>query len=186
MSARLSPYGLLISLALLVAAASTVPAHAQQSSPPACDELEGFQLLDFWVGEWRVVDPEGNFQGNNRIEKILSGCAIMEHWEGAGGSAGKSLFYYDHLSRVWKQVWVTGNATRVGGLKEKRLIERLPDGALRFQGVITLPDGRTFLDRTTLTPLPDGRVEQILEVSRDGGTEWSRTFTGIYEPAGSP
>ncbi len=30
-------------------------------------------------------------------------------------------------------------------------------------------DGSRVLDRTTLTPLPAGRVRQVIEQSRDGG-----------------
>ncbi len=172
-----------LSLVLLTILAA--PAGAQQSAPPSCDSVPGFHQLDFWVGEWDVVDPDGEPQGTNRIEKILSGCAIMEHWEGAGGSAGASLFYYDHLAHTWKQVWVTERATAPGGVKEKRLVEELPDGGLRFQGVITRPDGHTFLDRTTLTPLDEGRVQQVIETSTDGGAEWQRRFVGIYLPRDS-
>lgn len=172
-------------LALVLLAWPATPPTAQQPPPPACAEVDGFDKLDFWVGEWDVVDPDGNPQGTNRIEKILSGCAILEHWNGVGGGAGKSLFYFDHLGGTWKQVWVTSRATEVGGLKEKRLVEERVDGALLFQGAVILPDGRTFLDRTVLTPLADGRVRQEIEVSTDGGISWRSMFTGIYVPLGA-
>lgn len=180
----LRPDGGLRSLLLLVPILAWTPAAIAQLAPPppACEEIEGFHKLDFWVGEWDVVGPDGTPQGSNRIEKILAGCAILEHWEGAGGSTGKSIFYYNHLTDTWKQVWVTSRATATGGVKEKELIEELPDGGVRFQGTIALPDGSSVLDRTTLTPLPDGRVRQVIEYSSDGGEQWNPLFTGIYEP----
>jgi hypothetical protein len=35
-------------------------------------------------------------------------------------------------------------------------------------------------DRTTLDPLADGRVRQLIEVSRDDGQTWVVTFEGFY------
>lgn len=139
--------------------------------------------MDFWVGEWEVHDPDGNTVGSNVIEKILGGCAILEHWTAAGGGQGKSLFYVDRVAGEWRQVWVTEDATRPGGMKEKRVVEALPGGGLRFQGEISLPDGGVLHDRTTLTPLEDGRVRQHIQQSRDGET-WPPGWVGIYVPRG--
>ena len=58
------------------------------------------------MGEWGVVAGDERV-GTNRIEKILDGCAILEHWRDNGGSEGKSLFYYNHATDTWRQVWVT-------------------------------------------------------------------------------
>lgn len=140
--------------------------------------------LDFWLGEWEVM-AGGRRAGTNRIVRVLGGCAIMEHWTDTAGGEGKSLFYYQPITAEWKQVWVTERAGSVGGLKEKVLVERLEGGALRFQGEIPLPSGGSYLDRTTLTPLPDGRVWQLIEVSRDRGRTWQTTFDAEYVRPGS-
>jgi hypothetical protein len=168
-----------------LAIAPTVP--VQRPAVPACADDPAFHQLDFWLGSW-LVTSGGQQVGTNRIESVLSGCAITESWRAADGSEGRSLFYYLPSAKQWRQVWVTAAATVPGGVKEKRLVATLPDGALRFQGEIGLPDGRSFLDRTTLTPLTDGRVRQLIEVSRDG-TAWKATFDAIYTRqagAGSP
>lgn len=144
-----------------------------------CEGEPGFLRLDFWVGAWDVYVQERKV-GTNRIEKILHGCAILEHWASTGGGEGKSLFYYNHVTGKWKQVWVTQTATRPGGLKEKELVEEFEDGGVRFQGEIPLQDGGTMLDRTTLTPLGNGRVRQVIETSRDGGKTWRAGFDAIY------
>jgi hypothetical protein len=70
-------------------------------------------------------------------------------------------------------------------LKEKRLVEDYV-GGVRFQGELPLRDGSTLLDRTTLTPLPDGRVRQVIEQSRDGGKSWRVGFDALYLPARQP
>ncbi len=155
---------------------AVLPARAQRP----CDEDPGFQKLDFWVGTWEVVTAQGQRAGDNRIEKILDGCALVEHWTGAGGSQGWSLFYYNAVTDRWKQVWVTQRATARGGLKEKVLVEERADGSLRFQGEIPVEGGGSYLDRTTLTPLADGRVRQLIEWSADGGTTWNTSFDAFY------
>ena len=154
----------------------------EREPPPACEDVEGFHELDFWIGEWDVKVGERQV-GTNRIEKVLSGCAVLEHWTSASGGKGMSLFYFNPTTDDWKQVWVTGRATGVGGLKEKVLVERFEDGGLRFQGEIPLPSGGSYLDRTTLTPLEDGHVRQLIEISRDGGATWEATFDAVYVPA---
>ena len=67
-----------------------------------------------------------------------------------------------------------------GGTKEKTLIEELDNGAVVFQGEIMNPNGTSYLDRTTLSPLPDGRVRQVIETSRDNGKTWMVGFDAFY------
>lgn len=165
----------------LVAAGFTVsaPGARAQERPRACDDVDGYHELDFWVGEWDVYVGDRQV-GTNRIEKILNGCAIMEHWTSSAGEQGKSLFYYNPMTDRWRQVWVTGRSTAIGGVKEKELIERPGDNSLRFQGTIRLPDGGSYLDRTTLIPLANGRTRQVIETSSDGGATWETRFDAIY------
>jgi hypothetical protein len=124
--------------------------------------------------------------GTNRIEKVLDGCAVVERWTGTGGGEGRSLFWYVPATDTWKQVWVTARAAAPGGVKEKALVEDLPDGGLRFQGEIPLPGGGSYLDRTTLTPLAEGRVRQVIETSSDGGRSWETRFDAEYVPTSAP
>jgi hypothetical protein len=85
----------------------------------------------------------------------VGGGAIGENWREADGTGeGKSLFYYQRTKKQWKQVW----AIDAGPIQEKQLIEEFEDGAVRFQSEIPYPDGKSHLNRTTLTPLPGCRV----------------------------
>jgi hypothetical protein len=133
-----------------------------------CSEDPAHAALDFWIGEWELR-AGGERVGENRIEKILKGCAIMEHWKDVRGGEGKSLFYFIPALAEWRQVWVTETPGVPGGVKEKSLVERLEGGAVRFQGDVPIPGGGSYLDRTTLIPLPDGTVRQVIERSTDGG-----------------
>jgi|GEM_PF-1495809 quercetin dioxygenase-like cupin family protein len=171
-----------IAFLLATTAASESPALAQSpgSTSASCADTPALHALDFWLGEWTVrVGGDGQVAGTNRIERILGGCAITETWRDASGGEGRSLFYYLPVEGAWHQVWVTPNALRPGGVKEKRMTERIGDG-LRFQGTIALPGGGSYLDRTTLTPESDGTVRQVIEVSQDDGTTWRTMFDGVY------
>jgi hypothetical protein len=67
-----------------------------------------------------------------------------------------------------------------GPIKEKLLVEEMIGGGIRFQGEILHLDGKSHLDRTTLTPLPGGRVHQVIEVSRDAGKTWEAVYDAEY------
>jgi hypothetical protein len=154
------------------------PAHAN-----GCASDPAFHALDFWIGTWRVTSGR-QFAGTDVVTSELAGCAVVEKWSDADGSRGQSLFVYDTFSGRWQQTWVTDAATHVGGLKYKTLVARYPGGGVRFQGVLPAPSGKPpILDRTTLTPVADGTVHQVIEISRDGGSTWTTTFDATYAHA---
>lgn len=150
-------------------------------APRPCDEVESFHRLDFWVGRWEVFADDRKV-GDNRIEKILGGCALVEHWRSVRGGEGRSLFYHVPATGQWKQVWVTRGAIRPGGVKEKALVSEYEGPGVRFRGRIRRADGESYLDRTTLVPLGDGRVRQVIETSVDGRRSWRTAFDAIYVP----
>jgi len=153
-----------------------------------CRDAPNGKALDFWIGNWTVVAVgDSSPQGTSKIERVLDGCAVIENWQGASpGDDGKSLFSFDVRLGLWDQVWVTQDTSRPGGIKNKRMVATYPDGGVRFQGTVFVAPGRTMQDRTTLTPLPDGRVRQTIEISRDGGTAWSVGFDAYYVRTGKP
>jgi len=170
---RNSPIAALVLLALACA-----PVEAAE----VCRDGTNAKALDFWTGDWTVRDAkDGSLQGKDRVDAVLGGCAVIENWNGVeAGDEGKSLFSYDAVRGSWEQVWVTRDPSRPGGLKHKHLVATYPDGGVRFQGALDLPDGRVILDRTTLTPLKDGSVHQLIEDSKDGGQTWIASFDAIY------
>jgi len=114
-------------LAVAVFSVGPRPLRAQGAS--ACGDEPAFHPLDFWIGEWSVIDSAGFRQGHNRIEAVLGGCAISESRTSAAGGEGRSLFRVDPATKAWKQVWVTGAALTPGGTQEKTRIRRFGDGA---------------------------------------------------------
>jgi hypothetical protein len=139
-----------------------------------CSAPEHSQF-DFWVGSWRVTDTEGVFQGTNRIEKILGGCALQENWTGAKGTTGHSFNIYAAGRGVWHQTWVDSNGTLLlldGGIEGGRMVLRGQTPSAEKKG--------TMEHEISWERRPDGSVRQIWRVSRDGGSTWKDAFVGLY------
>jgi len=168
----------LLPIAASAQTAATKPA-ASPAPPPSCTSAEHRQF-DFWLGEWEVSLPDGSRAGRNRIESILDGCALQEHWTGASGFSGKSFNLYNRTSGQWEQFWVSQGGGRLhlrGGLQ---------DGAMVLAGEREKPDpdtGKPPRERITWTPQADGSVRQLWETSKDGGASWQVTFDGRYRRA---
>lgn len=163
-----------------IAAAFSLLLAVAAAESPCRDHAQG-KALDFWVGDWRVTSSDGAAHfGDNLIELAAGGCALIERWAAADGGVGVSLFSFDARRGRWDQVWVTSDTSRTGGLKRKSQIEPA-GGGVRFQGELISDSGAPYLDRTTLTPLEDGRVLQRIEISTDGGESWRAVFEGYYQ-----
>jgi len=129
----------------------------------ACNTVE-HRAFDFWVGRWRV-EARGKVVGHNTITKEHNGCALEEHWTGAGGLTGSSLNIYDAATKKWHQTWVDSSGTLLtieGGIA---------GGAMRMGNAT---------NRITWTKLEGGRVRQVWETS--DGKAWTVVFDGVYIP----
>ena len=139
--------------------------------PGGCAASESRQF-DFWIGDWNVVDPAGKVAGHNRIEAILGGCALAEHWDGAGGGRGASYNAYDARTKTWQQFWVdrSGGVLHLAGAFDgKRMVLRSTQPGAHGDRITWTPNGG------------DGTVRQLWETSDDGGTTWTTSFDGRYE-----
>ena len=162
----------------LAAALAMLPAHAADAPAPApgqaCDAKPRRQF-DFWLGDWDVRDPRGKLVGRNRITRVHGGCALEEQWSGNGGVTGSSLNAWDAERDRWNQTWVdnTGGLLHLdGGWTGERMV-------LSGQDAPT-PGASPTLQRISWQPLPDGRVRQLWEASKDGGRTWTTAFDGTY------
>lgn len=144
------------------------------AAPPPC-AAAAHRQFDFWIGDWTVSRSDnGQFAGENRIERVLDGCALHESWTGATGYRGFSYNAYDASRGVWHQTWVDAS----GGLL---LLEgAFKDGKMVLEGEQKQADGKTVLNRITWTPLDAGKVRQRWDTTTDGGKNWTVQFDGIY------
>jgi hypothetical protein len=170
MSPRLTVLLLCLSSLLPCIAASAAP------SPPSMCSEAAYRQFDFWLGEWTVTTPDGQFQGHNRVEKRYGDCVVQENWTGSHGGTGSSFNIYDANRKVWHQSWVDSSGTLLlleGGLKDGRMV---------LSGTELQKDGKQLLNRITWTPGKD-MVPQTWETSSDNGKTWKTIFDGIYKKA---
>lgn len=152
---------------------ATGSATAAAAVAERCDHASARQF-DFWLGEWEVRNPDGELIGHNEIRRIAQGCGLLERWRSAGGGRGTSVNTYDTDRGAWTQRWIGSGATLwlEGGFEAGSMV-------LVGTGPRSTPRG-AVVDRLTWTPLDDGRVRQVWEVSRDGKETWEQVFEGLY------
>jgi hypothetical protein len=138
-------------------------------------ERDPARAFDFWIGSWVVTDlASGELAGHNRIEPVVGGRALHEHWRGVSGLEGESLNIYDEQRGGWHQTWVSSNGMLLmldGGV--------LAGGAIEMGGGI----GDSAVHRIRWTPQDDETVIQRWEESADGGASWALLFEGLYRRA---
>jgi len=146
-------------------------------SLPLSDSV--YHQLDFWLGDWRVFAGEKHeLAARAHIETLLKGAAVSMAWSDVDGSEVKEWFYYDPSIRHWKQLFISDT----GSVKTRDMTEAAPD-RLCFVGLISKADGGSYLDRSTVTPLPDRRIHQVLDRSKDKGATWQTYYDCYYERA---
>jgi len=85
---------------------------------------------------------------------------------------GSSFNIYDPAKKKWRQTWVDGT----GGILD--LEGTFSDGRMVLASA---PASKTdVVNRITWERLPDGRVRQLWETSKDSGATWSVAFDGYY------
>ncbi|MGZ8260819.1 MAG: hypothetical protein ACXWUL_09755 [Caldimonas sp.] len=167
-------------LGLAVTIAALALPHGAAAQTPfvpgkSCQTVEHRQF-DFWVGHWNVFVPSGKKAGENRIEVIADGCALLEQWSGGGGVTGKSLNIYDPHDRRWHQTWVDNSDTLLmltGGFVGRSMV-------MSMTGPSPSDPKLTVQQRITWTPAADGTVRQLWESSSDDGRTWTVLFDGRY------
>lgn len=160
-------------IAAIVVFSPTVAAAQTPATPPPGCPAEVRRQFDFWVGNWDVT-VGGKPAGENRIERILEGCALLENWSGAGGMSGKSLNFYDPQRKQWHQTWVDDRGGSLG------LDGTFAGGSMVLKGTQQDQAGKTTLNRITWTALPSGQVRQVWDTSSDDGKSWTIAFDGLY------
>jgi uncharacterized protein YndB with AHSA1/START domain len=140
-----------------------------------CRQQPEHRQLDFWVGDWRVVNG-ATLLGTNRVELVNGDCAVQENWTSAGsGGGGKSWSYYDASIRKWRQVFIfdTGDVWDYTG--------ELRDRAMQFdRSVAATPNTPAATQRMTFFPIAKDSVRQLIQSSTDGGKTWTVDFDGMY------
>ncbi|MCI4644926.1 MAG: hypothetical protein MRY64_09105 [Hyphomonadaceae bacterium] len=155
--------------------ASAGYADPVEEAPPPCAG-EPYDDFDFWLGSWRVHDPDGIFLGENVITAHEDHCLLIEHWISEHGNTGQSYNFYDPAREEWRQVWASdwGLVDYSGGLNNQ--------GQMILVGEITFRDGTTAPFMGSWTPNEDGSVTQSFKQFDADTSAWVDWFTGVYTP----
>ena len=163
-------------LALLTAnTLLSTPATAAPQMPAHPCAAPQYRQFDFWLGSWRVVDPQGKPAGTNVVTSEFGGCALQEHWVGVGGDRGSSFNIFNAPTAQWHQTWVDNSGVLLvlnGGSPRA--------GVMVLTGSRRTRRGRIVEDRITWTKLDEHRVRQLWDFTADGGKTWSVVFDGTY------
>ena len=165
----------------MLVAGISVPAFSQEAqTPPApfCENNEGFDDWDFWVGEWNVYtnDEARQFAGTNSITKHYNNCLLQENWVSAGGGGGGfSINYFNPNKDEWRQVWVANGYSidYTGGLNEA--------GAMVLEGeIFNYQRGANTRFRGIWTAEENGDVIQHFDIHDAEKDDWKVWFEGRY------
>ena len=164
----------LLTVGFIAATMDIATAQTVSEPPPPCSD-EVYHQFDFWLGDWEVIDSNGQVAGVDRITSEEDGCLVLERWSGASGSTGQSYNYYNPATQKWRQVWVSAGAMidYEGGLTET--------GSMKLEGTITYPasaQSAPFTGEWTLNE--DGTVLQHFEQYDPEKDEWVVWFSGTY------
>jgi hypothetical protein len=144
----------------------------------AQDQAEN--AFDFWVGNWEVhwyAQDSSIVKGSNRIEKILDGKVLQEHFEAPdSGFKGTSISVYNPTDKNWYQSW----ADNGGGYFHFRGITQ--DGKRIF--TMTEEGAGGALYRMVFSDITDQSLTWTWEGTRDGGNSWQTAWQIFYTRQG--
>jgi hypothetical protein len=171
-------------LASVVFVALGTAIGAQDAPPPGpaptpCLTSPERRQFDFWVGEWDVMTPSGGLAGHSSVQVISGGCALLENWTSTRGGHGKSINAYNAATKQWQQYWI-GQDGNVTEYRESSWSGK----ALSFLARTPVAGGSgVSLQRLTFTPMTDGTVRQLGEISADEGKTWKTAYDFRYHRA---
>jgi len=135
--------------------------------------------LDFWVGSWAAAWGTAG-RGTTRIERILGGKVVFEHFEGGdddGTLEGLSWSVFDPGRRLWRQTWVDDQ----GGYLD--LVGTRVDGWFGFERAA--PErGADARQRMVFRDIQPESFRWTWELSEDGGETWSIRWDIAYTRQG--
>ena len=157
---------------LIAAQLAMVDVPAAEETTMGCDAPE-YRALDFKLGRFDVTTAAGEPAGSARVETVLQGCLMIEHWSGAQGGDGRAHIYYDAAAGIWhlRYINVDGETLELRGALTSDLVSFV--GEASFYGM-------RGLHRMSWVEVAEGRVEQTWDLSADGGATWQPVFRGVY------
>ena len=137
----------------------------------------GYHAADFLAGDWRVEAANGLELGRSRITSELSGCLLLEQLTTPKGYRARSFVSFARAAATWSRTYVDSEGEHTllqGAVSDDRLV---------LTGSVSAENGDRVIARLTWTKTASGSLEQVWEVSRDGGATWTFDQKLVYVPA---
>ena len=130
------------------------------------------RLLDFVVGQWRVVHENGLELGRSSIvvDPTLSGCLIEETFSTSKGYRAIAWLYYDPIENKFFRTYIDSEGARLELDGSPTVAPLVMEGTQHVPGE---PDARV---RLTWTTVSDTRLLQTWAISADDGATWRETL----------
>jgi tetratricopeptide (TPR) repeat protein len=132
--------------------------------------------FDFWAGDWDVyATGTKTLVGHNAVQIISGGCALLENWT-SPASTGKSINYFDPVTKKWKQAWAGSYAAGI----QEFVNGEYKDSAMRFKFEIRDAQGHRIIGRFIFYNEGPAQVRQFNETSADDGKTWTTSYDFTY------
>ena len=146
-----------------------------------CEALDSASAFDFWLGSWEVRLADGTLVGQSEVSKRDGGCAVIEEWDGTGGSTGTSVSYFMPSRGQWRLVWVGSAGTLID------MVGGPSDDGMRLEGTIEYASqDQVSAFRGSWTILEEGVIRQLFEEFSVVAQGWVPWFDGYYGSRSSP
>ncbi|MCC6583809.1 MAG: tetratricopeptide repeat protein [Chitinophagales bacterium] len=153
----------------------TILEKIKKSFSPCSFQPES-HLFNFWIGEWKVYNLQGQQTGTSKIEQILNECVIQENWTDYFGNKGKSFNFYNADTKQWQQTWVDDKGSVIEFINGK-----YNDNAMRFHSSRQLiSNGKKCNRRLSFFNINENEVRQLGEISFDNGNTWTIEYDFKY------
>lgn len=151
----------------------------QASAPaPAPCTSDAHRAFDFWLGEWKVTNPDGSHAGDNTITAIQGGCVLREDWRsGSSAFTGTSYNFYNTADKRWEQIWLDNQGGHLHLMGERVANKMILRSAKQLNA-----EGVEVQNQITWTRHEDGSVQQEWRVMSPG-REDQIAFDGLYRKA---
>ena len=127
--------------------------------------------FEFLVGDWFVKNRAGQPIATDAVWEA-GACTLIEHWRGVNDTGdGLAVTTYRVRRRTWHREALIRSSTVISF--EGRTVGRtMVMAAKQYAGSSISPT----LHRITWTPKRDGSIEELWQVSNNGGASWHTQF----------
>lgn len=178
LSLRHGALAIALAAATLALSSQTASAQAAAPAPLACAADPNYHQLDFLIGDWEALKPDGEKHADTTIAPALDGCVLTFTWQPVKADAqhGTGFFTYSRLRKSLMFLYAGNKGSETAALRSEG-----KDGDIGLFVEFPSPSGKgTAVRRMGLKLMPDGTIHETQKVSDNGGP-FKQTFEAIWK-----